>query len=199
MNEVRKFVGSLDPLTYQNCSTTKLSNSSTSLSADLRTLFMDGPLHPSHSAILSFFQAIAPSPPPPPNHRHRRRRLRCGSSRYPCSRWGGGSPWSRRRGRLFYELAQSQFIRTVAPQDGETVDDGVHLRLCKCIFATNTQALAAANCYTSHSAGNILLPAPISAMEKWELSQMKREEKRGCDDERASLGQICMECGVRPS
>ena len=46
------------------------------------------------------------------------------------------------------------------------------------IFALNTPALAAANCYTSHSAGNILLPAPISAMEKWELSQMKREEKR---------------------
>ena len=67
----------------------------------------------------------------------------------------------------------------------------------KVFFATNTQALAAANCYTSHSAGNILLPAPISAMEKWELSQMKREEKRGGDDERASLGQICMECGVR--
>ena len=149
------------------------------------------PLHPSHSAILSFFQAIAPSPPPPPNHRHCRRRLRRGSSRYPCSRWGGGSPWLNRRGRLFYELAQSQFIRTVAPQDGETVDDGLHLSLERNIFASSTPA------YTSYSAGKVLLPAPISAMEKWELSQMKREEKRGCDDERASLGQICMECGVR--
>ena len=140
MNEVRKFVGSLDPLTYQNCSTAKLSNSSTSLSADLRTLFMDGPLHPSHSAILSFFQAIAPSPPPPPNHRHRRRRLRCGSSRYPCSRWGGGSPWLNRRGRLFYELAQSQFIPTVAPQDGRLWTT-VSIYACVNVFLLRTLRL----------------------------------------------------------